>query len=62
MGGARYPWLAAHIGEGNPDNIQTGRRGSSALVGKSPRRGKLLLHTFDPRASLYCPSLLSHVS
>ena len=37
-GGARWPWSAAHLGEGNSDNKPMGRRDSSALVGFPSRR------------------------
>ena len=49
VGGAHWPWSAAHLGEGNSDNKPIGRRDSSALVGNSPRRRKLRIQTYSER-------------
>ncbi|XP_076046020.1 uncharacterized protein LOC143028169 [Oratosquilla oratoria] len=54
-GGARQPLSAVNVGDGNYDNKSTGSRGSSAMVGNSPRRRKLRRQIYDPRTSLSPP-------
>ena len=46
-----------NLGEGNSVDKPTGRRGPSALVGNSPRWGKLLLQAYVQRTLLALPQL-----
>ena len=50
-GGQNYLFL----GEGKSDNKPTGRRGSSAMVGTSPGRGKCCPQTYSERKTGKAP-------
>ena len=50
-GWGQWLWLVADLAEGSSDNKHTGKVGSSALIGKSTRRGNLQLQAHGPRTS-----------